>query len=743
MSFTRLIPFFVFLTTISTISSTDVSEETSAISSNLTMSRPGCEYKCGNITIPYPFGTKDGCYRPGFELTCKETSSTSPELFQGNIKILGINITTGEAHALKRISYRCFNNSGTISDQRQSSINIAKGRAFLLSSKCNKFTVIGCESLAYIVSPQNKGFASGCASFCMAPNSTTDGPCNGMGCCQTSIPEGLNYYDVEWGYHKNSAWRFNPCTYAVLMEENSYNFSVQDLKNFFTRNEGRVPFVLDWAIRDNGICGDAGLVTGGISACLSDHSRCDKTTNGEGYLCQCVKGYEGNPYIADGCRDINECNFRSSYYCNGTCKNTDGDYECTCPKRYRGDGKKVGSCDRIPENFPKQARVAIVSILTVAVLVAVCFLIDAYQRKKRYNKEKEDHLKYYQMMATSVRVFTEKEIEVATNNFDENLVLGTGGHGKVYKGFLENNIEVAIKKSKEVEEIEREEFVKEIILLSQINHRNIVRILGCCLEVEVPMLVYEFVPNGSLFDLLHGKKNNQSIPLATRIKIALGSAEALDYLHNSISRSILHGDVKSANILLDDKNIAKVSDFGASNLVPTDEAEFVKLVQGTRGYLDPECWSTQVITKKSDVYSFGVVLLELITRKKAIYKDDTNEVKNLATSFVSMASKSKMNEMLDKELMTGNEKAIEVLNEVSELALRCLSVKGDDRPTMTQVVQKLQSIVISNQDLFEQSDAEETESMLDESSVYTAPNTSAFHSTESSSVLEIQVGAPR
>ncbi|KAJ4787497.1 Wall-associated kinase family protein [Rhynchospora pubera] len=241
-----------------------------------------------------------------------------------------------------------------------------------------------------------------------------------------------------------------------------------------------------------------------------------------------------------------------------------------------------------------------------------------------------------------LRVFSIKQIENATNNFNEANVLGGGGQGKVYKGLLENNQVVAIKKAKEVHEAQRGEFVNEILLLSQINHKNVVILLGCCLEVKIPMLIYEFVPNGTLFELLHGKSKNRPISLGTRLRIALESGEALDYLHSSISRSILHGDVKSANILLEDDYQAKISDFGASNLVPVDDTQVVKVVQGTRGYLDPEYVATAVLTKKSDVYSFGVVLLELITRKCAIFRDETSQKKHLASCFVSNASKKKL-----------------------------------------------------------------------------------------------------
>ncbi|KAJ3687329.1 hypothetical protein LUZ61_016493 [Rhynchospora tenuis] len=347
-------------------------------------------------------------------------------------------------------------------------------------------------------------------------------------------------------------------------------------------------------------------------------------------------------------------------------------------------------------------------------------------------------------MDNYLRVFSKKQIENATDSFAESRVLGAGGQGKVYKGLLEDNQFVAIKKAKEVEETGRGEFVNEILLLSQINHKNIVRLLGCCLETKIPMLVYEFVPNGTLSDLLHGRKRNRPIPLGIRLRIALESAVALDYLHSTISRSILHGDVKSENILLDDEYHAKVSDFGASNLVPIDDTQVVKVVQGTRGYLDPEYVATAVLTKKSDVYSFGVVLLELITRKCAIFRDETSERKHLASCFLSNASKNKLHELFDKQIVSNREKVIEVLYEVSDLAVWCLNVRGEDRPTMRQVVEKLQHLGRLHSNLLgPELVPEETDSLLGESTYYSTSDTSAFHSTAYCSALEIETRVPR
>ncbi|CAD6269317.1 unnamed protein product [Miscanthus lutarioriparius] len=146
----------------------------------------------------------------------------------------------------------------------------------------------------------------------------------------------------------------------------------------------------------------------------------------------------------------------------------------------------------------------------------------------------------------TVLILSANEIKKATDNFSEDNVLGCGGHGMVYRGTLD-----------------REEFVNEIIILSQINHRNIVRLLGCCLEVDAPMLVYDYISNGTLFEFLYVNESRSPIPLDLRLKIATQSAEALAYIHSATSRTILHGDVKSLNILLDEENNAKVSDFGA------------------------------------------------------------------------------------------------------------------------------------------------------------------------------------
>jgi serine/threonine protein kinase len=258
----------------------------------------------------------------------------------------------------------------------------------------------------------------------------------------------------------------------------------------------------------------------------------------------------------------------------------------------------------------------------------------------------------------------------------------------VYKGLLDDGIEVAIKKSKVIDDEYKEEFVKKIIILSQINHRNIVRLLGCCLEVDVPMLVYEFISNGTLYQFLHEMDRRSPIPLDLRLKIATQSAEALAYIHSSTSRTILHGDVKSLNILLDDECNAKVADFGASALKSMDKNEFIMFIQGTLGYLDPETFVSHQLTVKSDVYSFGVVLLELMARKRAIYIDNSNEKKALSHTFILMFHQNKLQDMLDCEIR--DDEVMVVLEKLAELVMHCLSPRGDERPTMKEAAERLQ-----------------------------------------------------
>ena len=232
------------------------------------------------------------------------------------------------------------------------------------------------------------------------------------------------------------------------------------------------------------------------------------------------------------------------------------------------------------------------------------------------------------------------------------------------------------------------------MILSQINHRNVVKLLGCCLETEVPLLVYEFMPNGTLFDLIHDRSSEFPCTWNMRLNIAADIAGALAYLHSASSVPIYYRDIKSSNILLDEKYIVKVSDFGTSRSVATDQTHLTTLVKGTFGYFDPEYFRSSQFTDKSDVYSFGVVLVELLTGQRPISLDKTEEERGLATRFLSCMEEECMDTILDPQVREQGRKEEVIL--VAKLAQRCLHSKGRMRPTMKEVATELESFRMSD-----------------------------------------------
>ncbi|XP_059287504.1 wall-associated receptor kinase-like 20 [Lycium ferocissimum] len=332
----------------------------------------------------------------------------------------------------------------------------------------------------------------------------------------------------------------------------------------------------------------------------------------------------------------------------------------------------------------------------VAVIAAVIGIL-VYRRHKRIKdaqdqlaREREDIL--CSGGIKSAKLFTGKEIKKATNNFSKDRLLGAGGYGEVYYGTLDDGTAVAVKCAKLGNTKGIDQVLNEVRILCQVNHKNLLGILGCCVELEQPLLVYEYVPNGTLNDHLHGK--SKFLTWNFRLSIAHATAEGLAYLHFSAVPPIYHRDVKSSNILLDGKLNAKVSDFGLSRLAHADLSHVSTCAQGTLGYLDPEYYRNYQLTDKSDVYSFGVVLLELLTSQKAIDFDREQDDVNLAVYVARLVEEERIMDAVDPALKEGaTSLELETMKALGFLALSCLEERRQNRPSMKEVAEEIEYIL--------------------------------------------------
>ncbi|XP_057496365.1 probable serine/threonine-protein kinase PIX13 [Actinidia eriantha] len=300
----------------------------------------------------------------------------------------------------------------------------------------------------------------------------------------------------------------------------------------------------------------------------------------------------------------------------------------------------------------------------------------------------------------NLRIFSFSELKVATRNFRADTVLGEGGFGKVYKGWLDEKVisnngsgsVVAVKKLNSESMQGFEEWQSEINFLGRLSHPNLVKLLGYCWEEDELLLVYEFMQKGSLENHLFGRGSAvQSLPWDIRIKILIGAAQGLSFLHAS-EKQVIYRDFKASNILLDGSYNAKISDFGLAKLGPSASKSHVTTrVMGTSGYAAPEYVATGHLYVKSDVYGFGVVLVEMLTGLRAVDTNRPSGKHNLVEWIKPyLSDRRKLKNIMDSHLE--GKYPSKAAPQIAQLALYCLGPEPKTRPSMKEVVEKLEHI---------------------------------------------------
>lgn len=286
------------------------------------------------------------------------------------------------------------------------------------------------------------------------------------------------------------------------------------------------------------------------------------------------------------------------------------------------------------------------------------------------------------------RIFSLKELHTATDQFNHDNKLGEGGFGTVYKGRLWDGSQIAVKRLKVWSSKAEMEFAVEVEILGRVRHKNLLSLRGYCAEGQERLIVYDFMPNLSLLSHLHGPMAAEGrLDWRRRMRIAIGSAEGLAYLHHIVTPHIIHRDVKASNVLLDSNFEAQVADFGFAKLIPEGVSHVTTRVKGTLGYLAPEYALWGKVSESCDVYSFGILLLELISGKKPIERLATGEKRTIVEWAAPLMFRGKLDELVDARLqgqIDGKQLRILV-----QAATMCAQNAAETRPTMQEVVQLL------------------------------------------------------
>ncbi|CAN6295930.1 unnamed protein product [Urochloa humidicola] len=408
----------------------------------------------------------------------------------------------------------------------------------------------------------------------------------------------------------------------------------------------------------------------GQCRCSSQASCTNVTTPNAGqqaFRCECLEGFEGDGFAAGtGCRRVNtKCN--PSRYLAGDC------------------GKAI------------QIALLVAGIVFGALVTCVtCVVCQLLKRRSASIRTKRSTKRLLSEASCAVPFYSYREIDRATEGFSDAKRLGTGAYGTVYAGRLADGRLVAVKRIRPRDNAGLDCVMNEVKLVSCVCHRNLVRLLGCCIEQGQQILVYEFMPNGTLAQHLQRERGPAAMPWTVRLRIAAETAKAIAYLHSEVDPPIYHRDIKSSNILLDHEYNSKVADFGLSRLGKPalgESSHISTAPQGTPGYVDPQYHQNFHLSDRSDVYSFGVVLVEVITAMKAVDLSRPPSEVNLAQLAVDRIGKGRVDDIVDPYLDPHRDAwTLSSIHKVAELAFRCLAFHSEMRPSMAEVADELDQV---------------------------------------------------
>eukprot|EP01018_Ginkgo_biloba_P026568 Gb_02535 [translate_table: standard] len=589
-----------------------------------------CNRTCGSTTVRYPFGFSGDC-----PYILDNRCSENGDVFIKGYKVFNFTSTS--------IIVAITNEATTDQcDQKPDILSVFKEK-FGLSSR-NVLLLKNCTNLAldckFNISSSVDVFSKG--------NSGGRGNCRGADVTNFSC---LSKNESGW-----LPWARLEDSKCKSMLSNLICWTSPDQKGSIIVDFDKVE--LGWWV--DGPC---------LNNSCSAHAICTEFQNPNTRLrvhtCQCRKDFEGDGFAQGfGCTKGSGCN--ASGYVSGRCG--------------------------------KNSRVVVLicaliagAIVVVVIVIVYCFFkrgTSAMQRRKSRKRLLSAHGGSF-----SIPIYSYKDLEKATKGFSEKERLGSGAFGTVYAGKLPAcKGRVAVKRIRHRDAQGIEQVLNEIKIVSSVNHPNLVRLLGCCLEKGEPILVYEFMPNGTLSQHLQ-RERGEGLPWRTRVTIAAETAHALAFLHSATHPPIYHRDVKSSNILLDYDFNSKVADFGLSRLVLSETSHISTAPQGTPGYVDPQYHQNFHLSDKSDVYSFGVVLVEIITALKVVdFSRNKSEI-NLACLAISKIGRGRVDEIIDPFLEANKDLWVrKTVHRVAELAFRCLAFDRDARPTMLEVAEELEMI---------------------------------------------------